>query len=223
MRSFLPGSQTPSLTLADKLVWVSAFMPQPLRRIQVIHVFWKEEHQPGAWVAGASPLPGLFRVLRPLRLRLSVQMVQRPPLQLRRLVLRGWESSSDENDCYHASASSSKRFSAPWVSSSLQPPLRLDVRVPPTPPVSLPPGIQSPPASDIGSTLTSFRAVDCPVRLREDDAFPCLRSLEIRLVFRERIEAPLPPLRPRPRCDFICPVTKNLTPQEHIYSLVGSK
>ena len=32
-----------------------------------------------------------------------------------------------------------------------------------------------------------------------------LRGLKIRLLFWERIEAPVPPLRPRPRCNFIHP------------------
>ena len=178
MRSFLPGSPTPSSTLADKLVWVSAFMPQPFRRIQVIHVFWKEEHQPGAWGPAPPHSQGLFRALRPLRLRLSVQMVQRPPLQLRRLnlVLRGWRVFFP------------RRRYLPCLCAC-------------NPSVSLPPGIQSPPASDIGSTLTGFRAVDCPVRLREDDASSCLRSLKLRLAFGSELRHHWP----RPKCDFIHP------------------
>ena len=44
------------------------------------------------------------------------------------------------------------------------------------PPVSLPPCVQSPPVSDADSTLTGFRVVDCPLRLRVDDAFACYRE-----------------------------------------------
>ena len=55
---------------------------------------------------------------------------------------RGWRSSSDDED-HH----SSRRVPTPWVSSSSQPPPSPDVRVPTTPPVCLPPGFQSPPAT----------------------------------------------------------------------------
>ena len=51
-----------------------------------------------------------------------------------------------------------------------------DVRVPTTPSVSLPPGIQSPPASDPDSSLSGFRSIDFPLRLRVDDACACLRE-----------------------------------------------
>ena len=53
--------------------------------------------------------------------------------------------------------------------------LRPDVRVPTTPLVSLPPGRQSPPGSDVDSSLSGFRSVDCPLRLRVM-AFACLRE-----------------------------------------------
>ena len=43
--------------------------------------------------------------------------------------------------------------------------------MPTAPPDSLPPGFQSPPASDADSSLAGFRQVDCPLRLRVDDAF----------------------------------------------------
>ena len=52
---------------------------------------------------------------------------------------------------------------------------------------------------------------DCiPVTPRVSKQFASLpwetpRSLKIRLIFWERIEAPLPPLRPRPKCNFIHP------------------
>ena len=63
----------------------------------------------------------------------------------------GWGSSSDGDDRY-----SSRRIPTPWVSSSSQPPPLLDDRVPATPPVSLPPGFQSRPASDADSSRTGF-------------------------------------------------------------------
>ena len=39
-----------------------------------------------------------------------------------------------------------------------------------------PPNFQSPPASDADCNQAGFRAVDCPVRLRVDDAFACYRE-----------------------------------------------
>ena len=51
-----------------------------------------------------------------------------------------------------------------------------DVRVSTTPPVILPPGIQSPPASVVDSSFCGFRSVDCPLRLRVDDALAFRRE-----------------------------------------------
>ena len=72
---------------------------------------------------------------------------------------QGWRSSFDDVDCYHACASSTQRVATPWISSSSAPPSPPVSRTPTTPPVSLPPGILAPPASDIGGTLTGFRAI----------------------------------------------------------------
>ena len=82
-------------------------------------------------------LLGWSLALQLLRVHPLVLAMQRPPLQQRLKQALGeaakvGRSSSDEDDCYHGSASSSKRFSAPWVSSSSQPPPRPDVRVPVT-------------------------------------------------------------------------------------------
>ena len=51
-----------------------------------------------------------------------------------------------------------------------------DSRIPTTPPVSLPPGIQSPFAQDADNSSAGFRAVDCPMRLRVEDALSCRRE-----------------------------------------------
>ena len=67
-------------------------------------------------------------------------------------------------------------FRLPWISTSSPPPPLPDVRVPATPPVGLPPGIQSPPASDTGSARVCFRPLECPLQLRVDDAFASLRE-----------------------------------------------
>ena len=66
---------------------------------------------------------------------------------------------------------------APWITSSLAPPPQPDrSSTPTTPPVRLPPGIQSPPASDADDSLAEVRAVDCPMGLRIDDVFSCYRE-----------------------------------------------
>ena len=61
------------------------------------------------------------------------------------------------------------------ASSSSHPPPLYDHRVPTTPPVSLPPGLQSPSAFDAVSSQAGFRALDCP-RLHVDDAFASYRE-----------------------------------------------
>ena len=83
----------------------------------------------------------------------------------------GWGSSSDDDDHYR-----SRCIPTPWVLSSSQPPPPPDDRVPTTPPVSLPPGFQSPPGSDADSSLTGFRRVVCPLRLRIDEALSSYRE-----------------------------------------------
>ena len=69
----------------------------------------------------------------------------------------GRGSSSDDDDWY-----SIRRVPTPWLSSTSQPLPYPEDRIPTTPIVHLPPGIQSPPASDADGSLTGFRPVDCP-------------------------------------------------------------
>ena len=51
-----------------------------------------------------------------------------------------------------------------------------DERIPIAPNVLLPPGFQSLPASDTDGSLSGFRRVGCPLRLRIDDALPSYRE-----------------------------------------------
>ena len=83
---------------------------------------------------------------------------------------QGWRSSSDDDD-----HDSSQRIPRPWISCSSQPPPSPD-GVPTTPPARLPPGFQSPPVSDADGSLTGLRQVDCPLRLRVDEAFASYRE-----------------------------------------------
>ena len=63
-----------------------------------------------------------------------------------------WDSSSGDDGAYHVSTSSNQRLPAPLISGSSPPP-PADSRVSTNPPVSLPPDLQSPPASHVYSTL----------------------------------------------------------------------
>ena len=83
----------------------------------------------------------------------------------------GWSSSCDEDERY-----SGNRFAAPWVSSISLPAPPPDVRIPTTQNVQPPPSISSSPASDAFGSLTGFRRVYGPLRLRTDDAFSSYRE-----------------------------------------------
>ena len=72
---------------------------------------------------------------------------------------QGWCSSADDADKHQGTGSFS------------QPPPPLDDLVPTTPLVTLPPGFQSLRSPDADGSLIGFRPVDCPQRLRVDDAF----------------------------------------------------
>ena len=154
LKLFLRGSLTASPTMADIQISVSAFMPHPFRRNELIHAFWKEEITQGRGGAGAPPPPGPGFI--PCLAASTVTTVgpdgTAPTASAAaaeagsRRGSRNWGSSSDEDDYY-----SSKRVPAPWISCSSPPPPPPDVRVPATPLVSLPPGIQSPPASDLAA------------------------------------------------------------------------
>ena len=61
-------------------------------------------------------------------------------------------------------------FTLPIISSSFPPPPRHESRIL-TKPVSMPPGIRSPSASDADHSCADFRPVDCSMPFRVDDAF----------------------------------------------------
>ena len=68
-----------------------------------------------------------------------------------------------------------QRLLAPWMASRSPPPPPPDSRIPTNPPVSLPPGIQPPSASDADLSFAGFRPVDFSLPLRVDDAFETYR------------------------------------------------
>ena len=96
--------------MADNHTWVSANMHH--QRNEVIHAFWKEARQPAAWGAGASPHPEFITCLAPSTVTTAGPGGKAPTTAAApgigsRPGSRGLGSSSDEDDCYHASASSS--------------------------------------------------------------------------------------------------------------------
>ena len=86
----------------------------------------------------------------------------------------GWHSSS--GDGILPTMPLPPATSASWISSSSPPPPPPHSRKPTTPPVSSPPSIQSPSASDADSSFAGDRAVDRPMLLRAEDAFPFHRK-----------------------------------------------
>ena len=87
-----------------------------------------------------------------------------------------WDSSSGEDGTHQISKPNSQCQSTLGCRAFPPPPPPPDRSVPTTPVVSLPPSFQSPPASDADCNLAGFRAVDCTVWLRVDDAFACCRE-----------------------------------------------
>ena len=82
-----------------------------------------------------------------------------------------WSSSSGDDDVYHVPSSSHQRL--PCLQRGSRAARRRrpsDSRIPTTPPVCLPPGIQSLPASDADRSFARFRPVNCSLPLRVDDA-----------------------------------------------------
>ena len=59
----LPRPLTGSLSMADNLVWVSAYFPRPFRPNEVAHAYWRQQRQPGAVGTGAPPPLGMVPCL----------------------------------------------------------------------------------------------------------------------------------------------------------------
>ena len=142
--------------MEEDLSWCSAQLLHPFEPDIRVQMWWQEDRNPGVRGTGSPPpstvTPGASGV-GPKRDN------------------QGQGSSSDEGEHYNRC-----RVPTPWVSSSSQLPLPPDERIPTTPIVHLPPGIQSPPASDADGSLTAFRRVDCPLRLRIDEALSFCRE-----------------------------------------------
>ena len=68
-----------------------------------------------------------------------------------------------------------------------------------------PTGQPAPLASDVDSALSGFRSVDCPLRLRVDDAFACLREDDKDWVGGWRTQ-------------FSCPTSRHATLVAHLYA-----
>ena len=161
--------------MSDSLIGVSAQLPHPFQPDVYVQMWWQETRHPS--VKGTRvPLPlGSATCSAPDAASAVVHVTSAATMLVARAApavasprrgSQGWGSSFDDEDNYQGTGSMSQRLPTPWVSSSSQPPPPADVRVPTTPPVSLPPGIQSLPASDVDSSLSGFLSADCPLRLR---------------------------------------------------------
>ena len=169
---FLHSSAFP---LSGWLRPLSGYLPHPFRHNEIVQMYWKEACQPGTHGAAASALTDCAPVVASGEAVVPAGVTASSSRENNFTGL-DWDSSSGDGDTYHASASNNQRFPTPWISSSSPPPPPPDCRILSTPPVSLPPGIKSPSASDADSSFAGYRAVDCPMRLRVEDAFSCYRE-----------------------------------------------
>ena len=157
----------PSMT--DTLMWVSAQLPRRFKLNVFVQMWWREAKHPSVREGASDPSPSTVTPVTSAATEPAFQgRLQAPVLSVTakggaRLPMMTTTTAADVFP--HHRCRQVHNFS----------PLP-DVRVPTTPPVSLPPCSQSPPASDDDMSLTGFRPVDCPSRLRVDDAFECNRE-----------------------------------------------
>ena len=156
----------PSMT--DTLICISARLPHPLQPNVYVQMWWQEAKHPSVRGAGipspSTVTPVISAAVVPATQRTSACASPKRDSQ-------GWSSSSHDDD-----HNSSRRVPTPWVSSSSPTSSSASGRsCADPPPIGLPPGFQSP-ASDADSSLTGFRPVDSPLRLRVDEALSSHRE-----------------------------------------------
>ena len=130
-------------------------------------MWWQETRHPCVKGTGVPPPLGSATCVAPVAAtsEVSTTATAMPEVQgvcagvSTRRGSQGWCSSADDADKHQGTGS----FSQP-------PPPPVDL-VPTTPLVTLPPSFQSLRSPDADGSLTGFRPVDCPLRLRVDDAF----------------------------------------------------
>ena len=130
-----------------------------------VQMWWRATRNPSVKGTGVSFRLGLPRAV-PQMQALQACMSRQPPQYLRpkkHPQLRSLGAAARDG-VLHPTKLTTSRILAPAASDcphrgclQVHSLLRPDVRVPTTPPVSLPPGIQSPPASDVDSSLSGFR------------------------------------------------------------------
>ena len=170
---------SPLFEMTENHFWVSAHLPHPFKPNEIVQVSGKNSGNQEC--GGLAPLPthlllGLSLVVRPARPKQTFLAQQLPRCLLPQKHPRKSAPSAAVRDgilrpMRTASiwAPTPAAIASLLVSSSCShPPPPPDQRIPTTPPVSLPPGFQSPPTSDADFSLAGFRAVDCPLRLPVD-------------------------------------------------------
>ena len=166
--------------MSDSLIWVSAQLHDVY-----VQMWWQEARQTSVRGTGAPPPLWSATCSGPDAASAGMHATPAATLPVAQAApavaspwrgSQGWGSSSDEGDSDQCTSSTSQRFPSPWVCSSSQPPPHLDVRLPTTPPVSLLPGLSRVLPRMPTARSLACRPVDCPLRLRVDDAFGCLRE-----------------------------------------------
>ena len=143
-------------------------LPHPFQPNVYAQMWWQEARHPCVKGTGVPwPPLGSATCMAPVAATSEVSMTATAMPEVQgvsagvstRRGSQGWCSSADDAHKHQGTGS----FSQP-------PPPPVDL-VPTTPLVTLPPGFQSLRSPDADGSLTGFRPVDCPQRLRVDDAF----------------------------------------------------
>ena len=147
------------------VIWFSSQLAHLFQPKVDVQMWWQEARHPSVRGTGVPPPLGIATCSAPGAASASMHVASAATM----LVVQAAPADASP---YQGTGSSSQRRPTPWSSCSSQPPPPPDHRVPTTPPAGFP----WPPASDADSSLTGFRPVDCPFRLRVDDAFACYRE-----------------------------------------------
>ena len=135
------------------------------RHNEIVQMHWKESRQPGL-----GELATLLLTVPLLLFSATPSFPLEPQYRVSvRTSVQAWTKVF--HPAMEILTTPHQRLPTPWISSSSPPAPPLDSRIPSTPPVIFPPGIQSPSASDAHNSFAGFRAVDCSMRFRMEGAF----------------------------------------------------
>ena len=193
--------------MSEAYVWVSSYFYPPDRMGSCRHIAKKSVSQDRGG-AGISPPPGCVPDVVPARSKktlsserpLLCQLSQQPPrsqlfLQVPRARAAVTSSVPAWTGNLHLAMETPSMPTGPAINACLHLGSRLaappDSRLPTTPPVSLLPGLW-PCACDADSSLAGFRAVECTLRFRVEDACSCYREDDSDWVDAWRVQLSFP-------------------------------